>query len=140
MSPYAATKFALRAINDSLRVELRPWRISVSIIEIGDVKTRLWDKSLSVIEKVAKDLPEAGWELYGPIINLRERFQPHGISPSEVTRVVEHAITSRKPKARYVVGRDAKLLDLIRRLPISVRDWIIASQLPKYGQVTKENK
>lgn len=139
VSPYAATKFALRAITDSLRVELRPWGIPVSIIDIGDVRTRIWDKSLTVIEKAAEDMPEAGWELYGPVIELRERFQPHGILPIEVARVVENAMTSRKPKARYIVGRDAKLLDLIRRLPTPIRDWVIASQLPEYGQVKKEH-
>jgi NAD(P)-dependent dehydrogenase (short-subunit alcohol dehydrogenase family) len=133
MSPYAATKFALRAITDSLRVELRPWEIYVSILEVGDVDTRIWDKSLAVIEKAAKEVPERGIELYGPIMELRERFQPHGIPPVEVARVVDHALTSKRPKARYVVGQDARLLDLIRRLPTSIRDLVVASQLPKYG-------
>ena len=133
MSPYAATKFGLRAITDSLRVELRPWGISVSIIEVGDVDTPLWAKSQEVIEKAAREMPDRGWELYGPIIELKERFQPHGISPVEVARVVEHALTSRRPKARYVLGRDAKLFDLLRRLPVSIRDRLISSQLPEYG-------
>ena len=133
MSPYAATKFGLRAVTDSLRVELRPWGIRVSIIEIGDVKTRIWDKSLSAIEKVAEDMPEAGWELYGPVVNLRDRFQPHGISPTKVARVVEKAITAKRPKARYMVGMDARMLDLISRLPTPLRDRLIASQLPRYG-------
>ena len=81
IGPYAATKFALRAINDSLRLELRPWGISVSIVEIGDVDTKIWDKSLAFIEKVAKELPQRGWELYGPVLKIRERFQPHGMAP-----------------------------------------------------------
>jgi len=133
MSPYAATKFALRAITDSLRVELRPWGISVSIIEIGDVNTGLWERALAVIERAAENLPQAGWELYGPIIKIRERFRPHGIPPVQVARTVEKAITSKRPRARYVVGRDARLMDIIRRLPTRIRDSIIVTQLPKYG-------
>jgi NAD(P)-dependent dehydrogenase (short-subunit alcohol dehydrogenase family) len=134
MGPYAATKFGLRALTDSLRVELKPWGIFVSILEIGDVDTRIWEKSLAVIEKTAQEMPARGWELYGPIVQIRERFQPHGIQPVAVARVVEHAITSKRPKARYLVGRDARVLDLIRRLPTSVRDWVIAKQLPEFGK------
>ena len=89
MSPYAATKFGLRAITDSLRVEVRPWGIFVSIIEVGDVNTPLWANSQEVIEKAAREMPERGWELYGPIVNLKERFQPHGIRPAEVAKVVK---------------------------------------------------
>jgi NAD(P)-dependent dehydrogenase (short-subunit alcohol dehydrogenase family) len=134
MGPYAATKFGLRALSDSLRVELRPWGISVSIVEIGDVNTRLWEKALAVIERSAEKLPQAGWELYGPIVQIRERFRPHGIPPINVAEVVERAITARKPRARYVVGRDAKVMDVLRRLPVPVRDALIASQLPSYGR------
>jgi NAD(P)-dependent dehydrogenase (short-subunit alcohol dehydrogenase family) len=140
MSPYAATKFGLRAITDSLRVELRPWGISVSIVEIGDVESRIWEKSLAVIEKAADEMPEAGWDLYGPVVRIKDRFEPHGIPPIEVARVVEQAIFSKRPKARYVVGRDAKLLDIIKRFPTPIRDSIIASQLPEYGQDSDREK
>ena len=137
IGPYAATKFALRAINDSLRLELRPWGISVSIVEIGNVNTPIWDKALAAIDKAVKKWPQTGWELYGAVLKTRERFQPNGMPPADVARVVEKAMTSRSPKARYVVGRDAKLLDAIRHLPISIRDRVIARQLPKYGPESK---
>lgn len=140
MGPYAATKFGLRALTDSLRVELRPWGIPVSIVDIGDVRTRLWEKALAVIESSAQNLPQAGWELYGPIVQIRERFRPHGISPIKVAKVVEKAITATKPKARYLVGRDAKVMDVLRRLPISIRDALIASQLPNYGPKVENHK
>lgn len=87
-----------------------------------------------MIEKAVQEMPERRLELHGPIVEIRERFQPHGIKPIEVARVVKHAITSKKPKTRYVVGKDAKLLDLIRRLPTPVRYWVIDSQLPEYGE------
>ena len=136
LGPYAMTKFGMRAFTDSLRRELRPWNISVSVMEVGDVDTRIWDKSLAVIEKAAQEMPERGMELYGPVVEIKERFKPHGISPLEVAKVVQHALFSKRPKARYVVGRDAKLLDLLRRLPTPILDWVIAKQLPEYGHIT----
>lgn len=136
LGPYAMTKFGMRAFTDSLRRELRPWNISVSVLEVGDVDTRIWDKSLAVIEKAANEMPDRGMELYGPVVGIKERFQPHGIPPLEVAKVVHHALFSNRPKARYVVGRDAKLLDLIRHLPTPILDWVISKQLPEYGHIT----
>lgn len=136
LGPYAMTKFGMRAFTDSLRRELRPWNIAVSVLEVGDVDTRLWDKSLAVIEKTAKEMPKRGMELYGPVVGIKERFQPHGIPPLEVAKEVEHALFSKRPKARYVVGGDAKLLDLMRHLPTPILDWVISKQLPEYGHTT----
>lgn len=133
MSPYAATKFGLRAVTDSLRVELRPWGISASILEVGDVNTPLWAKSQEVIEKAAREMPDWGMELYGPVIELKERFQPQGISPIKAAIVVEHALTARRQEARYVVGRDVKFFDLLRWTPVSICDWLISNQLLEYG-------
>ncbi len=136
LGPYAMTKFGMRAFTDSLRRELRPWSISVSVLEVGDVDTRIWDKSLAVIEKTAQEMPDRGMEFYGPVVGIKERFQPHGIPPLEVAKVAHHALFSTRPKARYVVGRDAKLLDLIRHLPTPILDWVISKQLPEYGHIT----
>jgi NAD(P)-dependent dehydrogenase (short-subunit alcohol dehydrogenase family) len=136
LGPYAMTKFGMRAFTDSLRRELRPWSISVSVLEVGDVDTRIWDKSLAVIEKTAQEMPDRGMELYGPVVGIKERFQPHGIPPLEVAMVAHHALFSKRPKARYVVGRDAKLLDLMRHLPTPILDWVISKQLPEYGHIT----
>lgn len=130
VGPYAATKFALEAITDSLRVELRPWAISVSTVEPGDVATPLWGKALTAIDKAIQTSPSQAQELYGPVIALRERLKPHGIPPDRVARTVEHALLARRPKARYLVGIDARILALIRRLPVRVRDWLIAQLLP----------
>ena len=133
LSPYAASKFALEAVTDSLRVELRPWGISVSIVEPGDVATPIWEKGLRTMDEVVKKFPPRALELYGPVRGMRERFKPHGIPPDQVARAVEHALLARRPKARYLVGLDARILALIRRLPAGIRDWLIARQLPTYG-------
>lgn len=132
VGPYASTKHALEAISDSLRVELRPWNIPVCVVEPGDVATLIWEKSAALIEEGARAMPPRGQELYGPVIALRERLKWHGMPVERVAEVVEHALTARHPSARYLVGRDARLLAFVGRLPVRIRDWIIATQLPKY--------
>jgi NAD(P)-dependent dehydrogenase (short-subunit alcohol dehydrogenase family) len=132
LGPYAATKFALEAISDSWRIELMPWRISVSLVEPGDVATPLWDKSLTLIDRLIKQWPPQAFKLYGPIISMNGRFQKHGIPPEYVAKAVEHALSSSRPRTRYRVGQYRALVDLVRRLPIGLRDRLIASQLPRY--------
>ena len=69
LSPYAASKFALEAITDSLRRELRPWGMHVSIVEPGAVATPIWDKSRAANEEVASRMPPESLELYGKLID-----------------------------------------------------------------------
>jgi len=130
--PYAASKFALEALTDSLRVELRPWGISVSIIEPGKIITPIWKKS--TVEEIMKGLPKEAQVLYGSrmiaLQRMIDRASQVGIPPDAVAKVVAHALTAKRPKTRYLVGRDAKYMAAIfRRLPDRVRDWAIAQRL-----------
>ncbi len=130
IGPYSASKFAMEAITDALRVELRPWGISVSIIEPGDVATPIWDKSLAATDEVLRNLPQRAQDLYGPALTTMREVAVNapkiGISPDIVARAVAHALTAKKPKTRYLVGRDAKFRVLLEFLPDRVRDWLIA--------------
>src|SRR5437879_1472219 len=65
---YAASKFAMEALNDSLRQELRPWGIGVSIVEPGLIATRMLDKGMSAADEAERKLPNQGRELYGSAI------------------------------------------------------------------------
>ena len=81
LGPYSASKFAVEAISDALRIELRPWGIRVSLIEPGDVNTPIWDKSQTMIDRMTRRWPPRAFELYGPVMALRNNFRRHGISP-----------------------------------------------------------
>lgn len=133
--PYAASKFALEAITDSMRVELLPAGVDVIIIEPGVIATPIWQTSIKAADKVMKELPPQAFEYYGSIIErVKARALGNdlkGLHPDVVARVVEHALTSGKPKTRYMIGRDAKLRALMRHLPDRWRDRIIARQLQK---------
>src|SRR4051794_9176325 len=112
LSPSAASKFALEAIPDSLRRELRPWGMHVAIIEPAAIATPIWDKSREANEELAKDAPPEAEQLYGKLIE-RIRAETaelgrNGLPPIEVAKAVEHALTADRPKTRYLVGRQAK--------------------------------
>jgi NAD(P)-dependent dehydrogenase (short-subunit alcohol dehydrogenase family) len=134
LSPYAASKFALEAITDSLRRELRPWAMHVAIIEPAAIATPIWDKSREANEELAKDAPPEAEQLYGKLI---ERIRAEtaelarsGLPPIEVAKAVEHALTADRPKTRYLVGRAAKgRAAAAALLPDRVFDRLIARAL-----------
>lgn len=134
VSPYSSSKFALEAFSDSLRMELHPWDIHVSVIEPGAIDTPIWGKAGDVVQKLIDGAPQAGRDLYGAAIDgLAPRYAPHGISTDAVSSAVAHALTSPHPKTRYAIGFEGAVARLLRGLPDRLRDRLILSQLPKWG-------
>jgi NAD(P)-dependent dehydrogenase (short-subunit alcohol dehydrogenase family) len=131
LGPYAASKHAMEALNDSLRVELRPWGIAVAMVEPGAVATPIWRRSLAAAREMIDAFPQEAQALYGgPMSALEARVEAlDGIPPEAVARAVLHALTARRAKARYVVGRDAKLRLALGRLPTRLRDHLVARAL-----------
>ena len=134
MGPYSASKFAMEALTDALRQELRPWGIHVAIIEPGSIATPIWEKTRAMADEMEKNLPEEAMRLYGEAISaLRQavsKFEEAGIPPDEVAKFVQHALTAKRPKTRYVVGRDAQIQRVLAKVvPDRVRDGLVARQL-----------
>ena len=123
VGPYAASKHALEAVSDSLRRELRPWGIHVSIIEPGAVVTPIWDKGRETADRLEDQMGEQARARYGKLADRireeTEKIPERGVEPDEVAKAVEQALTAARPKLRYVVGRDAKMRLKIKAL---VRD------------------
>jgi NAD(P)-dependent dehydrogenase (short-subunit alcohol dehydrogenase family) len=113
VGPYAASKFALEGMSDSLRRELRPWGMHVALIEPGAVATPIWDKGVDQADELDRDAPPEVRERYGEVIDAvrkaSEKNRTDGVPPQEVAEAVAHALTADKPKTRYLVGRDAKM-------------------------------
>jgi NAD(P)-dependent dehydrogenase (short-subunit alcohol dehydrogenase family) len=131
LGAYAASKFALEALNDALRLELRPWRVHVSIIEPGAVATPIWSKSEAEAVRMQDALPAEATRLYGTAMAALRRGAAHAergaIPPDAVVASVVHALTARRPRTRYVVGRDAKVQAVIAGLvPDRARDRLLA--------------
>jgi NAD(P)-dependent dehydrogenase (short-subunit alcohol dehydrogenase family) len=131
LGPYAASKFAMEAITDSLRRELMPWGMHVAIVEPGTVATPIWSKAREANEELAEQMPDEARRLYGGLIDrIRSETQnaaERGVPPRLVAEAVAHALTAAKPKTRYLVGRDAKLRAHIAKvMPDRALDRLIA--------------
>jgi NAD(P)-dependent dehydrogenase (short-subunit alcohol dehydrogenase family) len=142
-APYCASKHALEAISDALRLELRPWDLSVSLIEPGGVKTPIWDKGLRARAELLRKAPPEVMTLYGAGVGMATKTAIHeretGMEPIEVARAVAHALLSPRPRTRYPVGRQAKLLiPLSRWLPDRLKDELLlrVSGLPRTAAQT----
>lgn len=127
---YHAAKFGVEAVGDVFRQELRRWGISVSIVEPGSIDTPIWDSGERAADEIGGDVA-AREELYGKAIasyrkvtrNLAER----GIEPGKVAEVIEHALTSARPRSRYLVGLDAKTQARVKLvIPTRIWDRIVA--------------
>ena len=134
MGPYSASKHALEALTDALRLELYPWNIEVSIIEPGAIATPIWDKSMRLSLDVESEMPEEGKCLYESAAkSIREtvaQAAARAIPPEAVVEAVLHALTARRPRTRYLVGRDAKIRAMmVKWLPDRFQDWILKKVL-----------
>jgi NAD(P)-dependent dehydrogenase (short-subunit alcohol dehydrogenase family) len=134
VGPYAASKFALEGMSDTLRRELRPWGMHVALIEPGAVATPIWDKGVEQAEEMDRDAPPEVRERYGEVIDAirteSEKNRTDGVPPQEVAEAVAHALTASKPKTRYLVGRDAKTRGpMAKVMPDRLLDAAIARAL-----------
>jgi NAD(P)-dependent dehydrogenase (short-subunit alcohol dehydrogenase family) len=128
LGAYAASKHALEAIADTLRVELKPLGVHVSIVEPGTIRTPIWTKSAQVADSLVDGAPAELAALYGQRIAAFRRVAAArgagGGSVEAVAGAVEQALTRERPLTRKLVGRDAKIRSGIERLPDRVRDTL----------------
>lgn len=117
-APYAASKHAVEAFGDALRVELRTSGVQVALIEPGSVATPIWDKSRAEADRVSVP-PELQRE-YGHVPAAMDKVlddtAKRGVPPEQVAETIHRALTARRMRARYVVGRDAKAMLVARSL------------------------
>lgn len=132
--PYSASKFALEAVTDALRREVGPLGVRVVSIEPGGIATPIWDKGLAEGRRIAADMPEDARRRYARLIPAvtreAERLAREGLPPEAVAEVVGRAVTARRPRARYVIGREAKVQAIAARLlPDAAMDRLIRRAL-----------
>lgn len=130
---YNMSKFGLEGMSDSLRREVRPHGVDVIVIEPGGVKTPIWQKGNKVAADLQADMPPDAQRLYGRMIEaLRKQTvkiqNERGIDAREVAESIGTALTATRPRARYLVGRDAKLRARAAAvLPDRVMDRLVAT-------------
>jgi len=133
LGSYNASKFGLEALTHVLRQELAPWGIEAIAIAPGQIATPIWATSSS---RSGEIITSAATALYGKKIagarRMATRAAANGLPAIEVAKVIEKALTAKKPKTRYAVGTDAKLGSaIIARLPDRARDRLFAGRRKK---------
>jgi NAD(P)-dependent dehydrogenase (short-subunit alcohol dehydrogenase family) len=124
-APYAASKHAIEALADALRVELRSSGVQVALIEPGSVATPIWDKGRAEADRLS--IPPELQEPYGKVPAAMDKVMRdtgrRGVPAEQVAETIERALTASRMRARYVVGRDAwAMLSARRLLPAHVFD------------------
>jgi NAD(P)-dependent dehydrogenase (short-subunit alcohol dehydrogenase family) len=130
---YHAAKYGTEAIGDVFRQELRPWGLRVSIIEPGSIDTPIWGRGQDKATEIEAKSPQTNL-LYGAAIakfrKVIEDTAERGIPPEKVAKAISHALESSRPRARYLVGLDAKVQARVKPfIPTSVFDWVVARAL-----------
>jgi NAD(P)-dependent dehydrogenase (short-subunit alcohol dehydrogenase family) len=130
MGAYNASKFAIEGIADALRMELKPWGIAVVLIEPGSIDTDLWRNAQDSASEAEGAMQPEHRDLYaGHLAGMRKaiaRIQKQTSPVDKVTAAIEQALTAGRPKARYLVGSDARAQVVMRAaLPTRVLDAAI---------------
>jgi NAD(P)-dependent dehydrogenase (short-subunit alcohol dehydrogenase family) len=128
---YHAAKFGLEAVGDVFRQELRPWGISVSVVEPGSIATPIWGRGDAEVDAIATRAGDGHAQLYGEAIEayreVARKTGERGIPPEKVAARIDHALSARRPRVRYLVGADARGQAFASRaLPDRLVDWIVA--------------
>ena len=130
---YAASKFAVEALTDALRIEVQPWGIDVALIEPGAVATPIWEKSQAAGLALRQAWTPDAAGLYADALSAVERAAlrsaNQAISPDAVVRAVAHALTATRPKTRYLVGTAARIQAIVALLPDRLRDRFLTRAL-----------
>lgn len=134
IGPYTASKHAVEALTDSLRLELAPEGIQVAVVEPGQVRTPIWEKGIAAFGNITGRISAEGMARYGSRLRvfqwMLERAPRIAVPPERVADAVVHALFSAEPRTRYVVGRDARIrLWLSRLLPDRVMDALLLGAL-----------
>ena len=137
-APYCSSKSAVEAMSDSLRVELKPWDIKVVLVEPGNVQTAMWEKAVEGVQKQIDALPPEAVELYAEEYRKWASMSTQGMPPERIAETLMDILTDKKPKARYVVGTDAKVSQLISHLPDKMRDAVVWKFISSYESKEKE--
>ncbi len=132
---YNSTKYAVESLSDALRRELRPFGLKVSIIEPGPIKTEFSKRSIQDVAQY-QDSTSRFAKVFARADELKRRSDEMSAEPHVVVRAIEKAVTSSRPKARYVAPfSSALMLVVMGFMPTALLDWVMT----KMTGLTSEN-
>lgn len=124
---YQAAKHGLEAATDALRIEVAGDGVKVVLVEPGGFKTGIWEDMQSAIDERAGSRYERSYKRSLDIARLSEPIMGH---PRRCAKVITDVLSSRSPRARYLVGYDAQALAVMEQVtPTFVKDrvtrWVL---------------
>jgi NAD(P)-dependent dehydrogenase (short-subunit alcohol dehydrogenase family) len=120
---YCASKFALEAVSDALRVEVAPFGVKVVLIEPGPIETNFGDTAMhSVVDEVLEDGSNPYHSRAVRVTNMPDALKVFTKDAESVARAIERALTADRPRSRYTVTLPAKLTPLTQLLPDKLLD------------------
>lgn len=127
VSTYAATKFGIEGLADSLRLEFKPLGIQVSLVEPGVVRTPMTAAAPRLLEVMLGRMKKEDRDRYQGVMQKIAAVSSgpkSGIPPEKVARTICHVLEASRSRARYQVGIDSKIAAYLRHCPESFRDFI----------------
>jgi NAD(P)-dependent dehydrogenase (short-subunit alcohol dehydrogenase family) len=130
---YSASKFGIRAVTDALRLELRQWKIHVSLIEVAPVQTAIFGKTYAELDALEQKLGEAEYGLYeeqiAAVRKSTEKAAASADPPLVIAKAIAEALISDKPDTKYLAGHGGKGIAVAAALPDGARDRALVHEL-----------
>lgn len=131
LGAYCGSKFALEAMSDALRLELAPWGIAVTLVEPGAIQSQIWQRATMSATRTLGGVAPESLALYAhPLSRMHDVMaaaSARAIPAEAVARVVARALTASSPRARYLVGKDARFRAALKwLLPDRAQDRLLA--------------
>lgn len=124
---YHASKYAVEALSNALRLELAPFGINVILIEPGAIRTEFSDRAMSQIEKYRTSTSPYA-TIFEDAERIRRFFDTGAIGVEVVSRAIVRAVEAKRPRSRYVVPTSAYLILLpLALMPTRFTDFLLRS-------------
>ena len=128
--PYCASKFALEAVADALRMELAHTCVKVIVLEPGPIKARFRENAHQILLNHQQQMDNSRLIYSGLLTRLAAAYGSKVLDASVVAESVVKILANPLPKPRYRFTGSAKLAYYLRLLPTRIRDWVFAKTEP----------
>lgn len=121
---YSASKFALEALSDALRMELEPFNIKVSVIEPGPVTTNFFNVATAAANAAAPLEPDSPYQpVYDQMSGIESQVTQMAWTSDQVAKIILLALTDNRPKPRYVAATGGEMMLFLLNSVLPTR-WV----------------